>query len=217
MATRRALEAQLSTVSGFVSPTADLEQYPTPPEIAASLIHVADMQGDLDRAILDLGSGTGVLSIGCGLRSDSLVVGIERDQSAIATAVENAAQFADETAIQFVRGDARSPPVSFGAPPTVVMNPPFGAQSGRDGADKAFLAAAREVGAVSYSIHNGGSRSFIEAYADDHGGEITHAYELELDIDRQFSFHDDDRRAIAAEAYRIVWADGLSGPSTAVG
>lgn len=208
MGTRRALERRLSFVDGFEAPSPALEQYPTPAEIAASLIHVADLNGDLDRPVLDLGAGTGMLAIAAAARTDEPVVGIEVDRDALATARRNASSFDDLASLSFVRGDIRSLPVACQCAVTVLSNPPFGAQDGNEGADKAFLDSARSVAAVSYSIHNAGSRSFIESYAGDHGGSVTDAFDLDLDLDRQFSFHDQARQTIDAEAYRIDWGAG---------
>jgi len=86
------------------------------------------------------------------------------------------------------------------------MNPPFGAQSGNEHADRAFLAAAADVAGVSYSIHNDGSREFVESFAADNGGDVTDSYRTEFELPRQFDFHDEEKRTIDAEVYRIEWS-----------
>jgi putative methylase len=86
------------------------------------------------------------------------------------------------------------------------MNPPFGAQSGNEHADRRFLRTAAEIAGVSYSLHNEGSREFVESFAADNGGEVTHAFAAEFDLPGQFEFHDQDSRTITAELYRIEWA-----------
>jgi putative methylase len=85
------------------------------------------------------------------------------------------------------------------------MNPPFGAQDGRRGADRAFLGSAARIGRVSYSVHNTDSEAFVEAFAADNSGEVTHAYRAALTVDRQFAFHDEASRDLPVEVYRIVW------------
>jgi len=87
----------------------------------------------------------------------------------------------------------------------VVMNPPFGAQSGNEHADREFLATAAETAGVSYSLHNADSEAFVESFAADNGGEVTHAFAAQFDLPRQFEFHEDDRRSITAELFRIEW------------
>lgn len=206
MGTRSSLAQQLDVLSGFEDPTTALEQYHTPGEIAAHLIHLAGLQDDLhDRPVVDLGAGTGILAVACALRGADPVLGLELDTGAIGTARENAREAGCSGAITWLRGDARRPPIGPGLDTTVVMNPPFGAQDGNAGADKAFLDSARQIASVSYSIHNGGSESFVRSYVDDHGDEITHAFAVELELDHQFDFHDRDRESIPAEAYRIEW------------
>ena len=85
------------------------------------------------------------------------------------------------------------------------MNPPFGAQTGNEHADRAFLATAADIADVSYSIHNADSADFVEAFAADNAGEVTHAFRAEFDLPKSFDFHEDDRRHIDVEVFRIDW------------
>jgi len=203
---RAGLETRLGVVSGFDEPRAALEQYPTPPALAAHVIHLADVRGDVEaRTVIDLGSGTGMLALGAALRGPARVIGVEIDRSALATAVGNRARVGAAAPVHWVRSDATRLPLRIPEPTTVVMNPPFGAQDGNRGADRGFLATAAEIATVSYSVHNAGSRSFVEAFAADNGGEVTDAYAADLAIDRQFDHHDADRAEIDAEVYRIAW------------
>jgi len=204
MASRRALERRLAALRGFEAPRVELEQYPTPADLAASLLHLADLLGDLDRPVVDLGAGTGVLALGAALRSPPRVVGVERDRDALETARANERRLGAPVAVDWVQGDATRPPLAIEAA-TVVMNPPFGAQRSRRHADRAFLEAAAGLGAVSYSVHNAGSRAFVEALARDHGGRVTRTFGATLDLDRQFPFHDRDRAELPVEVYRIEW------------
>jgi len=207
MATKAALETQLAVVAGFENPQVGLEQYPTPPELAAHVVHVADLNGDIeDRTVVDLGSGTGMLALGAALRGPERVVGIEIDREALGIARENRRRVGTTTSVEWVQGDATDPPLCLDGPTTVVMNPPFGAQNGSEHADRAFLATAASIAEVSYSIHNEGSREFVEAFAADEGGEVTHAFRAELTLDRQFPFHTEDAKTHAVEVYRIEWS-----------
>jgi putative methylase len=203
---KRALEGQLAVVAGFENPRASLEQYPTPPGIAAHIVHLADLQGDLaSRTVLDLGTGTGMLALGAALRGPSRVVALELDRSALAVARDNERRLGSTTPVHWIAGDATDPPVDPGEPTTVLTNPPFGAQDGRRGADRAFLLAASRVADVSYSIHNAGSRSFVESLAADEGGEVTHAFGADFAVDAQFEFHEEERRELDTEVFRIEW------------
>jgi len=87
MSTKSALAQQLAIVAGFDDPNVDLEQYRTPPELAAHLIHTADLQGDIDgRTVIDLGCGTGMLALGAALRGPRTVVGLDIDPAALSPA-----------------------------------------------------------------------------------------------------------------------------------
>jgi putative methylase len=207
MATRSALETQLAVVAGFEDPQADLEQYPTPPGLAAHVVHAADLNDDIeDRIVVDLGTGTGMLALGAALRGPEGVVGVDIDRTALITAAENRRRVGTNAPIGWVCADATDAPLRPPEPTTVLMNPPFGAQDGNEHADRAFLATAARISEVSYSVHNAGSEEFVEAYAADNGGTVTHAFRATLDIDRQFEFHDEDTESINAEVYRIEWA-----------
>jgi len=203
---KRTLERRLADVEGFRDPSAALEQYPTPAELAAHLLHLADLHGDLaDRTVADLGTGTGMLALGAATRDPRRVVAIERDADALAVARENESRVDPEVSVDWLRGDATAPPLR--TVDTVVMNPPFGAQRGQRHADRAFLEATADVAAVSYSIHNEGSKEFVESFAADHGGTVTHAFAAELDIAHQFEFHTSERERIDVEVFRTEWQD----------
>lgn len=206
MGTKRALERELSTLEGFEEPRVDLEQYSTPADLAANLLHLADLQGDLEgRTVVDLGAGTGILAIGAALRGPARIVGIERDLDALALARRNESRVGPAVTVDWIRGDATRPPLCPDSPATVVMNPPFGAQRGRRHADREFLKTAARLAGVSCSIHNADSHDFVEAFAEDEGGTVTHAFAAEMDLDRQFPFHEEETRAIEMEVFRVEW------------
>ncbi|MFB6307811.1 MAG: METTL5 family protein [Haloarculaceae archaeon] len=207
MATKRALAQQLGVVAGFDDPRAPLEQYRTPPDLAAHLIHTADLQDDIEnRIVVDLGCGTGMLALGAALRSPAHVLGLDIDPAPLSTARTNQRKVASRTPVSWIRADATQAPL---CPPTdettVVMNPPFGAQSGNEHADRDFLGTAAAIAAVSYSIHNEGSEEFVEAFAADNGGDVTHAFRAEFELPRQFDHHEDTSQTIDAEVFRIEW------------
>ena len=201
---RSALERELSVVAGFDEPRIEREQYPTPADVAAHLVHLAGVQGDLAECVVDLGTGTGILALGAALLGSTSVIGIDSDRDTLRIARENERRVDPSVSPVWIRGDATRPPLSLDRV-TVLMNPPFGAQQGNEHADRAFLDATASIATVSYSIHNAGSREFIESFADDRGGIVTHAFSVDLDLRNQFHFHTKERRTIAAEAYRIEW------------
>ncbi len=207
MASKRSLATKLGVVAGFDDPRAALEQYPTPPDLAAHVVHLADLQGDVDgRTVVDLGAGTGMFTLAAALRGPARVIGLEIDRSALDTARENERRVAASAPVHWLQADATTAPLAVPDPVTVVMNPPFGAQDGNRHADRGFLRTASELAHVSYSVHNAGSREFVESFAADNGGEVTHAFAADLSIDAQFDHHEDDAREIDTEVYRISWS-----------
>jgi putative methylase len=203
--TRRRLASELGVVAGFEDPSAPLEQYHTPPAIAAHIVHLADLQEDLaSRTVVDLGCGTGMLALGAALRGPERVVGVDLDPAPLATARANEARVGALTDVEWLRGDATAAPLCL-EDATVLMNPPFGARAGNEHADRAFLGTAGDVAGVSYSVHNAGSREFVESFVEDEGGEITRAFRAELELPRQFEFHEEPSRALDVEVFRVEW------------
>lgn len=206
MATKRSLATKLGVVAGFENPRVALEQYPTPPDLAAHVVHLADLHGDVDgRTVLDLGTGTGMFALAAALRGPARVVGVELDRTALDTARSNERRVAASAPVHWIQGDATRAPVTFREPITVVMNPPFGARDGNRNADRSFLATASHLADVSYSVHNAGSREFLEAFAGDNGGEVTHAFAADFAVDAQFEHHSETSRELDVEVYRIEW------------
>ncbi len=190
----RRLEILLEGVAGFAHPSAAREQYRTPPPLAARLLYTAFMAGDITGLrVLDLGSGTGILGIGAALLGAGTVTGIEDDPGAITTAEENARNLQAE--VEFIHADVTDPAGRERVPlaDTIIMNPPFGAQS--EHADRPFIDLALEKAGVVYGIFNAGSERFIREYTRDRA-EITAVIAAECTIPRTFFFHTDDRREI---------------------
>jgi putative methylase len=203
---KRALAERLHGLTGFTDPDIELEQYPTPPDLAAHLLHLADLQGDIaGRSVLDLGTGTGMLALAAACRAPARVIGLERDADALSIARENERSVAPETPVDWVRADATRAPLADDSVSTVVTNPPFGARSGNEGIDRAFLQTAAAVSSVSYSIHNAGSQSFVESFVADEGGKVTHAFAAAFEVPRLYEHHERERAEIDVELFRIVW------------
>jgi len=201
---KRALARRLATVETFPDPDPALEQYPTPADLAAHLVALADLHDDLTgRTVADLGAGTGMLALAAATRSPERVLAVELDAGALQVARENERRVDPETSVDWLRGDATRPPLS--SVDTVVANPPFGAQRGNEHADRAFLAAAADIAAVSYSVHNAGSREFVESFASDRAGEVTHAFAADFPVSAQFDFHTSDREVLDVEVFRVEW------------
>lgn len=202
---RSAIERALADCQPFDDPRIDLEQYSTPADIAAHVVHLAALQGDLERPVVDLGSGTGLLALGTVLAGAHEVIGIEYDEAALEIAKGNARRLDFTGAVSWILGDVRYASLCPRRLVTVVANPPFGAVEGQTGADRAFLETASEIAAVSYTFHNAGSTEFVSSFAADNGGRVTRRYRAEFDVHQQFPWHERDVDSVPVDVFRIDW------------
>ncbi|PVD31092.1 hypothetical protein C0Q70_10370 [Pomacea canaliculata] len=160
---RKKLESYLQEVDVFDNPKMQLEQYPTTPHLAASMLHTIhthfnDLEG---KCVADLGVGSGVLSLGCSMLGCSYVLGVDIDPEALAICANNISEF-DITNIDLLHCDIRSlvnhPGRLHGAFDVVVMNPPFGTKNNQ-GIDMLFLQAGLALARTSvYSLHKTSTR-----------------------------------------------------------
>ncbi len=196
---KKSLEIVLERLKGFKNPKIALEQYVTPPVLASEIVVNAKLMGDLENLVVDLGCGTGVLSIASSLLGAE-AVGFDIDGEALTIARENAK--ATDVEVDFVLCDVRL--VHLKTPPrnvTVIMNPPFGIQ--RKHADRPFLFKAMEIANVVWTIHSAGSERFIRKVCEEKGFRITHLLKLKIPLKRTYSFHEKPFKLIAVEVYRI--------------
>jgi putative methylase len=192
---KRQLEIMLERLEGFSHPTPQREQYATPASVAAEMLYMAYMQGDLG-TVCDLGCGTGVLAIGAALLG-ARAVGVEIDGEALAIARSNAQKLGVE--VDFIRASVQR--LSLRGIDTVIMNPPFGAQKSSAG-DRVFLGKATELASAVYSLHNRGSEGFIRRFVEPcHVQEICR---IPFRMKRCFEFHSQDVKTIEVELYRIT-------------
>lgn len=198
----------LEKAEGFESPNVNLEQYKTPAVVAAPFLHMAFMSGDIQgKTVYDLGCGTGILSVGAAILGASKVIGFDIDEAAVRSAEKNTALMDSEiyeTDIDFIVSDVSTIPGMIEAgelkrADTVLMNPPFGAQE--KGNDRPFLEAALASGDVIYSIHNKGSRAFIEKFIKP--AVVTDCFITDFPIRKTFDFHKKEVQSIDIEIYRI--------------
>ncbi|MDI6820243.1 MAG: METTL5 family protein [Candidatus Hodarchaeaceae archaeon] len=201
---KKQLEIALQKLAAHPSPSAELEQYMTPGDVAATLLHMAYARGDIARrTICDLGCGTGRLAIGAALLGAKKVIGVDIDPIALKIAARNARRVgANITWIRCDVGKFESSGIN-----TVIQNPPFGVQ--RRGADMKFLHRALKLAGVVYSLHKATprNRAFIAKRAKELDVKITDRLELDFRIPRQFEFHTRDTYKFKVDLYRIERGD----------
>ncbi|MBS7642680.1 MAG: METTL5 family protein [Candidatus Bathyarchaeia archaeon] len=202
----REIEIKLSKLIGYPKPKPSLEQYSTPVDLAVKVLRLAYFRRDLyGKIVLDLGCGTGILSIGAALLGAEYVIGIDIDRSALEAASMNAKMLNVSDIIDWVQADVANFNLK-GKCDTVIQNPPFGVQ--RRGADRVFLSKALEIGRIVYSMHKSETDEFIKNYIERYGGKIEAIYIAEIEIPYLFSFHRKPRHSVKINVYRVVSRDG---------
>lgn len=206
---RRDLERALEGVPRHPSPSPDLEQYTTPPAIAAELLLKAHDDGAIaDRRVLDLGCGTGIFAVGAALLGARLATGVDADTTAISLAQGAAAIANVATRTWFIAADLRTwhpEPATFD---TVVMNPPFGAQKANRHADRVFYEraaeAARPRGTVWFLAQER-TENFLAANAGGLGAALEKVAAWDYPLDATMPFHAAGVKSIRVGGYRMAW------------
>ena len=195
---KKELEMLLEKLQGFSNPKIQLEQYVTPPSLAAEMVVNAKLMGDL-QAVVDLGCGTGILAIAAALL-DAEAIGFDVDGDALRIARRNALNAGVQ--VDFVQCDVRTLCLrSDEFSVTTIMNPPFGIQVRH--ADRPFLERAMDFSEVIYSIHSAGSQEFVSRMAEQRGFVITHLWKYSIPLRRTYSFHEKAFKYIPVEVFRL--------------
>lgn len=191
--------ARLEAVPDFAAPQASLEQYRTPPEVAADLLWEAHHEGAVTgRDVLDLGCGTGMFSLGAHLLGASSVTGVDVDGAAL------------EVASAIVPGEFVAADVAQWQPPrtydTVFMNPPFGAQ--QRGADRPFYAcaaAAVDRRGTCWFLAQPRTERFLGGQAHALGASLERVRSWKYPIEARFPFHERPVQVFEVAGYRMAW------------
>jgi len=215
------LERFLSSIQVNLKPKASLEQYTTSEHIAAIMLYIAAYTNNdiAHKRVLDLGCGTGRLSLGAAFLGAETVLGVDIDRDVLKVAVTNAQNTGLTANTAWVNGDIS---VVNGCFDTVLQNPPFGVQTRN--ADRAFLVKALASGKLIYSLHNhpevdkrligmlksSGSglfevqpSAFLKRFIEQHGGVIRNVYAMLMTIPKMFDFHIKEHHDFVIDLYVI--------------
>ena len=192
------LEKKLQQLRKVPSPKLSLEQYQTPPEIAAYVIwEICEHFGDIkDKTVLDLGCGNGILGIGCLLLGAKFVLEVDVDSESLEVAEQNAMDlgFSSEE-ISFTQQDVRSFSMEnldvLGSKERfdiAVTNPPFGTR-GQVGIDTVFVQKALENADIVYSLHKISTLDYWLRKKRHWGVDVTPKTKVIFNIEDSFKFH----------------------------
>lgn len=196
---QRALEIKLERVPAAPAADPDLEQYRTPPKIAADVLYRALALGDIQgRSVVDLGCGTGMFLAGAGLLGASSLTGIDTDAASLKIAERVLEEFGLQARLE--SGDVATLDGSFD---TVVMNPPFGAQYAQRHADTVFVQHALRLAPVAYSLHLEKTEAHLVRLAASLGADFERLCGYDFPLRHQFEFHTKERVDVAVALYRF--------------
>ena len=183
------LAIKLSKVSDFEEPRISLEQYITPPQLAADILHTAYMQGDIEgKKVVDLGAGTGIFAIGAALLGAEEVVAVEVDEDALEIARENAEELGVREEIEFMDSQVQEFNGEFD---TALMNPPFSVHS--DIGIK-FIEKAIELSDTVYSVSHPGARKSIKEFVANSSHVLEALEEYTVSLPPTYGFHTEEGR-----------------------
>jgi len=185
------IKRRLSGLSGFENPDPELEQYVTPPELAAELVHAAALNGDLGE-VHDLGCGTGMLAIATALAGARPVVGYDVDEDALEAARRNSTETGADDICRFRKRDVAEMECVDG---TVVSNPPFSVHS--DMFDEFISVVAKSQ--VFYLVAPAGAETGLKALED--------CFEMEtarhtVSLPPNMNFHREEEHEIEVDLWK---------------
>ena len=203
LVSRRQLAMQLEKAPGFVSPNEKMEQYSLDAESAADLLWTVKNETNNIRStrILDLGCGTGILTIGAALIGSPLTIGVDLDSGALEKAQRLAHNLDVDAQTDWVR--AHIPEVSMKSD-LIVQNPPFGVK--RRGSDLEFLKVALKSSKLIYSIHlaSQSGREYLQRFIEQHGGTLSGIIPITVRIRPTLPKHRKRLHNVNAEIYKIT-------------
>lgn len=164
------------------------------------------------KSVVDLGCGTGMLSIGAAMLGAGHVVGIDVDPDALHTALENIESYEDHLPIDLICSDVSPFTANYSVKSnnnrltadTVIMNPPFGTR--KKGADIEFLRAAFGISQHSiYSLHKTSTRDYIRKFAlkQMHAASAEPVAMLRYDLPASYAFHKAASKDIEVDVWRF--------------
>lgn len=165
---------QMCEINDFdARPNIELEQYSTPPRLAAEMISIIhDSFDDIEgKIVADFGCGCGLLSAGCLIMEPDTLYAIDMDPKCLLITQTNLGE--EDGIVEYINcniNDGLS--IKPGIIDTVITNPPFGTRV--QGADLGFIVAALKVANVVYSLHKTSTRQNLGRKARDLGalGEV---------------------------------------------
>ena len=208
---KKQLISIIQNTESFTTPKVELEQYCIDALSAVDIIYFAGFEfNDINnKLVIDLGSGTGRLSIASAFLKPSMVLSVDIDLLALNILKENIFRLGLENVILPLCNDVKylefsKEPLFSNLKVTTIMNPPFGVQ--KRTADRIFLEKAFSISDVVYSIHLAGEKvfNFISKFCEKYNWHIDNFFPYEMILERSFQFHTKKVKSIDVNIFRFV-------------
>ncbi|MGA0276362.1 MAG: METTL5 family protein [Candidatus Kariarchaeum pelagius] len=191
---KKQLEIELSKIiDDFKEPKIKFEQYMTPPEIAAFMIHYAWMKGEIEnKKIIDIGAGTGMLGIGAAFLGGNVTM-IEIDKDAYEILKNNVAKTDHE--IRLINKNIFD--FDFDEKyDTALINPPFGIKSKNKDMD--FIVKASKISKHIFSIHDGSESNInnIKSLFEKNNLEIIESLIMDFSLKSTYPWHEEKNKIL---------------------
>ncbi len=193
---KKDIELLLQNLDFLEDPDNLLEQYQTPAPIAADLLHIAYMHGDIsNKVVTDLGCGNGIFAIGAAILGAKKVYAVDIDQRQLKIAEKNAMNL--NLDIEYINKDVKYFDIESD---TILENPPFGSQTRN--ANIPFLEKIK-YGKVSYILYHKKSIEFVYGKIKELGYFIDFQKSYSFELPYQFSFHKKAKKYIEVILLRV--------------
>jgi len=188
---KKQLEIRLSRLKPLKSLKINLEQYPTPPDIAAEVLWISYMNKEIKgKIVADLGCGNGIFGIGALLLGAQKVYFLDSEGNAIMTTKQNLSLLKLKNFI-LLREEVH---VFTEKVDLIIENPPFGVQKLH--ADREFLLAAMHYAKKIYSFHKIESKNFITALAKDNNFKVQDILTFTFPLKKSQDFHTKEKYGV---------------------
>ena len=183
------LAIELSKLIAHPQRDASLEQYATEGDLAAFLILAIDQLDIIEgKTVVDVGSGNGILGIGCAILGASRTILIEADADVVDISRKNTAKVSEQyqTDIEVIKckiGIDEAPKIANCE--IVVMNPPWGFQTSR--ADRPLLEYGFSLQPDSMYVIHSAKSTHLEALGKPFGYDCEIVFESNFRLPAKYS------------------------------
>ena len=188
--TKKGLEKIVEGIPPPSKPKIRYEQHTTPSWIAADFIWKLYFSGKvLNKTVIDMGAGTGRLSIPLILLGAREAVALDVDEDVVMELMSNAKVFNIMDKIHIVLCDATYSPLRKTGSSIIIMNPPFGTVI--KGLDTKFLLEAMRLSDEIYSFHLSSekTRKYLSMKAGEKGYNLRVINTYYMELKQIFEYH----------------------------